>query len=222
MSTREPGGRERTPQGDRRITTRSPDELLRILMALECAGSGAEGMIVRGRQTGRVEEQPFLLVKRPDAYVIWPARALAMGPVLAAVAGPVATDRLTAWLAAIGGGRDAAAYGLFSVCYFAALPARQEFAAVVEREGQFVLAVRGEIIARARSLRSNAEGAEVWVETAADYRRRGYGRRVAAAWGYEQLAQGRAAFYCYAVDNRASARLAQSLGLLVLADGLWC
>jgi hypothetical protein len=78
----------------------------------------------------------------------------------------------------------------------------------------FQVVVGGDRASIAWSVRENASAEELAVETAEGYRRCGYGRQVAAAWGYDVMAQGKVAFYSYAEDNVASRALARSLGVV--------
>jgi predicted GNAT family acetyltransferase len=71
-----------------------------------------------------------------------------------------------------------------------------------------------EPISEAFSVRENAAAAEVAVETAALFRRRGYGRQVTAAWAYHVMGLGKVAFYSYADENTVSQALARSLGVV--------
>ena len=77
----------------------------------------------------------------------------------------------------------------------------------------------GEIASTCVSAREDEFGAEAWVETLASFRRRGYGRRVTAAWGHAVVTAGKVAFYSHARDNLASRGIALSLGLAWFLDG---
>jgi hypothetical protein len=86
--------------------------------------------------------------------------------------------------------------------------------AVTRRGCEFVV-MKGDVKAAvAWSVREDGYSAEVAVETAEGFRRRGYGRQVAAAWADSVLAQGKTAFYSYAEQNLASRALARSLSVV--------
>jgi hypothetical protein len=114
-------------------------------------------------------------------------------------------------------GGDVACDGPFVSCVFAAMPDRCEFADVRLQDSCHVVLAGGEPVAWAWSSRENGTAAELAVETAPAFRRRGYGRQVAAAWAHGVLQQGKVAFYSYAETNVASEGLAHSLGVLAFA-----
>ncbi len=93
-------------------------------------------------------------------------------------------------------------------------PGQPEFPDVVCHEGRFVIVDGDEPISEAFSVRENEAAAEAAVETAAPFRRRGYGRQVTAAWAYHVMGQGKVAFYSFAEENTASQALARSLGVV--------
>ena len=97
---------------------------------------------------------------------------------------------------------------------FVKRPEQTEFVDVVRREGQFVILAGDKPVSAAFSVRENEAAAEVAVETADAFRRRGFGRQVTAAWAYHVMAQGKVAFYSYAEGNLASQALARSLGVV--------
>ena len=76
---------------------------------------------------------------------------------------------------------------------------------VDDPEGERVIA------ATCASIRENDEVAEAYVFTCAEWRRRGFGRRVTAAWVAGVLAEGKVPLYSHALDNTASARLVASM-----------
>lgn len=77
---------------------------------------------------------------------------------------------------------------------------------------EFVAIITSAEVARAWSVRRNAGAAEIAVETHEAYRRRGYGKQVAAAWVNYQLSQGKIPIYSHRKGNLESAALARSLG----------
>lgn len=82
----------------------------------------------------------------------------------------------------------------------------------------FSILVDGRRVASASSSRSDSAAAELWIETAADQRRLGYGTLVAKAWAAEVLQSGKIAFYSHLHDNLASAALAGKLGVRPLFE----
>ena len=91
--------------------------------------------------------------------------------------------------------------------------ARYDPGLVVTGRAVFAVLVEGEIVASCESSRENAVAAEAWVRALPAHRRRGYARRVTAAWGAHQLGQGKTAYYSHRLDNGASQGVARSLGL---------
>ena len=77
----------------------------------------------------------------------------------------------------------------------------------------FGIEAEGAIVAICHSSRSSVKAAAAGVDTATDYRRRGFGRRVVEAWAAEVMAGGRTAFYSTSWDNAASRAIAGGLGL---------
>jgi RimJ/RimL family protein N-acetyltransferase len=69
------------------------------------------------------------------------------------------------------------------------------------------------IVSTCGSVRENEDAGECYVFTLPEYRRRGYGRQVTAAWGYHLREQGKVAFYSHTEENLASRAVARSLGL---------
>lgn len=69
------------------------------------------------------------------------------------------------------------------------------------------------IVSTCGSVRENEDAGECYVFTLPEYRRRGYGRQVTAAWGYHLGEQGKVAFYSHTEENLASRAVARSLGL---------
>jgi GNAT superfamily N-acetyltransferase len=105
-------------------------------------------------------------------------------------------------------------------CWYviARIPDPAEFPAVIERDGRFVIECDGRIAADAWSSQDGASAAEVEVETHPDYRRRGYGRQVVAAWAHRTRRAGKTAFYSHLVENDGSRSLAASVGAVWFAD----
>lgn len=71
----------------------------------------------------------------------------------------------------------------------------------------------GMIVSTCGSVREGEEAGEGYVFTRPEYRRRGYGRQVTAAWGHGLTEQGKVAFYSHTEENLASRAVARSLQL---------
>jgi hypothetical protein len=99
-------------------------------------------------------------------------------------------------------------------CFFGHLPARSEYPQVKVVVGAHCILVNGLIVSRARTQARSARATELALETLPQYRRLGYGRQVAAAWGSKIYSQGKVAFYSYRMENLASAALARGLGVI--------
>lgn len=78
-----------------------------------------------------------------------------------------------------------------------------------------VFAIQDEdaILSACVSARQNHRCAEAWVMTRPEYRRKGYGRQVVAAWAAALRAQGILPFYSHDTQNLESALLAERLEL---------
>jgi tellurite methyltransferase len=72
----------------------------------------------------------------------------------------------------------------------------------------------GVIISACVSSRQNSESAEAWVMTAPDYRRSGLAQQVVRAWARDMLGHGMIPFYSHKLENLASEKLANRLGLV--------
>ena len=81
--------------------------------------------------------------------------------------------------------------------------------------GQQVFAIEqnGKIISACVSSRENKKAAESWVLTAPEYRRQGMALQVVTAWASSVLGDGKIPFYSHAVENIASYKVANKLGL---------
>lgn len=100
---------------------------------------------------------------------------------------------------------------------FKHIPDPSEFSDVLFHEGCWVVMVEHSSVAWAWSQEENGKAAELAVEVLPEFRRRGYGRQVAAAWANHIMKQGRVAFYSHLHDNLPSQALAQSLGVVQYA-----
>jgi len=108
--------------------------------------------------------------------------------------------------------------GRFVSVYLPHLPEPGKFSRVVQQGEQFVILEDGKPVCRAWSERSNAQCAEVAVETHADHRRKGCARQAVAAWAHNVISSGRVALYSYKAENRPSQALALSLGAVWYAE----
>ena len=102
-------------------------------------------------------------------------------------------------------------------CYFAHLPAPDEFPDVVLREGRHLVMVDDSLASQAWTQDGSLQASELAVETLPEFRGKGYARQVAAAWASHEVKAGRVAFYSYKVSNLASEALARSLGVVQYA-----
>ncbi len=73
---------------------------------------------------------------------------------------------------------------------------------------------RGVILSACVAVRQNSESAESWVFTAPEHRRKGLGQLVVMAWAKGMLHAGIVPFYSHKIQNVASAKLANRLGLI--------
>ena len=98
----------------------------------------------------------------------------------------------------------------FSGWTAAEIPGRSPVVAVVED---------GHAVSACFCARRSDEAAEAGLETAAEYRGRGLGPQVAAAWALAVLASGRIPLYSASWANGASLAVARKLGLVAYACG---
>ncbi len=98
------------------------------------------------------------------------------------------------------------------------IPDPAEFPDVLLRDGRFVIEEGGQIAAEAWSSQDGLRAAEVEVETAEPFRRRGFGRQVVAAWTRHVRRDGKIALYSHLQSNQASRALAASLGAWKYAE----
>lgn len=128
--------------------------------------------------------------------------------------------------ASAGGGEAHAEQNIWRVCWYTidALPTPDAYADS-ERLGEsgeeattFVIRQEGQPVARAWTTADSPRATEVEVETHPDFRRRGYGRQVVAAWSAQAISSGKAVFYSHLRHNDASRAVAASLGLSWLSD----
>lgn len=77
----------------------------------------------------------------------------------------------------------------------------------------FGVIVNGNVVSSCSSIRENGKSGEAWVQTAPEYRGRGYAAQVTAAWGNDLYEQGKVAFYSHLIENTASQAVARKLEL---------
>lgn len=100
-------------------------------------------------------------------------------------------------------------------------PPEQDGSPVVTMEGEACVVRVGEkVVCKAVSIRQNECCAEVYVETAPEYRRQGFGKQAVAAWAIQVNEWGLVAFYSYRKTNLPSANLARKLGVVWYADAV--
>jgi len=102
-------------------------------------------------------------------------------------------------------------------CYLTHTPSPDEFPDAVLHEGCYVIMVDGKPVSWAWTQDGNEQAAELAVETLPEFRRRGYGRQVVAAWAANVIGSGKVAFYSYIIGNVASEALARSLEVVQYA-----
>jgi predicted GNAT family acetyltransferase len=72
----------------------------------------------------------------------------------------------------------------------------------------------GVILSACVSIRQNTECAEAWLFTAAEHRRKGLAQLVVTAWARDMMKAKLGPFYSHKLENIASVRLANKLGLV--------
>jgi hypothetical protein len=108
----------------------------------------------------------------------------------------------------------------FASYVFERCPLPDEFPDVSRQDESFVILYEGKIVSKAWSSRRNAHAAELAVETAPDFRRRGYAYQVCSAWAAYHILHDRVAFYSHLETNDASRGLAQNLALIPFLKGI--
>jgi hypothetical protein len=79
---------------------------------------------------------------------------------------------------------------------------------------RYAMTIDGRLVSSCESSRENAQAGEAWAFTDPAYRGRGYAQQAVAAWGHALQQQGKVPFYSHKVENLASERIAQKLGLI--------
>lgn len=78
----------------------------------------------------------------------------------------------------------------------------------------YVVEAGGAILSACVSARQNTECAEAWLFTAAEHRRKDLAQLVVTAWARDMMKAKLIPFYSHKMENIASARLANKLGLI--------
>jgi hypothetical protein len=208
--------------------------LLRIHLALECTGIDSEGRLVRIPGPDPDDIHRLLVVQHQAGCFAYPRADLPAGVRSRLTAVPPETamrdiSLVKGLLAEHGACKEVArwkAYALLETlspgdypdvvmleAESHALVERFDsgFAALLEKWPVFAVLVDGKVVSACVSAREDHAAAEAWVQTAPDFRRRGYGRQTAAAWALHLRQQHKIPFYSHALDNLASDGLARSL-----------
>lgn len=91
-------------------------------------------------------------------------------------------------------------------------PAAPEFLGVARQGNHYVALEGAQPVSWAWTVREHGLAESVAVETVPEFRRRGYGRRVLAAWIDHVLSSGKLAFFAHDSHDAAAGALARSLG----------
>jgi hypothetical protein len=204
------------------------DALIAAQLRLECKGVNAEGLLVRipGRDPDDIprclalrHSAGYRVLFRNDLAHLLREQIAALPPEVVfgdqqTIGAILAQD---APVEAIWAGRS---------YIFPSAPAPAEYPDVVrvERGGDarpvYAVHIAGQIVASCESAREDEAAAEAWVQTAPEFRRRGYARQVTAAWAHEIIRLGKIAFYSHSMNNLASQGVARSLRLRQFIDGV--
>lgn len=79
---------------------------------------------------------------------------------------------------------------------------------------KYAIVINEQIVSSCVSARENNAAGEAWTFTEPEYRKRGYGRQVTAAWAQSLREKGKIPFYSHLKDNPASEGIARFLGLI--------
>ena len=103
--------------------------------------------------------------------------------------------------------------GIDRIYYFRDLPDKKDFPDVEFENKCYVIKIDDEIASEAFSASENEFIADLAVETKEGYRRKGYARQVASAWGFNVIKSNRIGLYIHDSENFPSESLAKSLGV---------
>jgi GNAT superfamily N-acetyltransferase len=209
-------------------------ELIQAQLALECIGLNQDGLLIRvpGSNPDNIarvyvfqDEENYFLYFRHDLSSSIRGRIGALGPevvfrnyeavkALLAEDGPC-TEMFVGRTYILSDPLDSRQFPDVVRLTEAHRPLIEAYHAGMDVTDRAVYAIiRDEMIASTcASARENEQAGEAYVYTVPEYRGRGYGRQVTAAWAYHLQEQGKIAFYSHAWDNRASRAVAQSLEL---------
>jgi len=204
------------------MASHDPRALWRLQLALECKSFDP--------YTGRLVETPCddpdgladcYVASYPDggsevvfadhapANLVEQVRRLGVSEVMNrpdVIASRLSTDRLTAVV------------GHYHTYCFEPVDNPDDFGVTRHGREQFSITVNGGYAAGASSSRSNAEAAELWIETEPHCRRHGYASALARRWAHDIQSTGRVAFYSHQHDNDASRGLAKRLAVRPLFE----
>lgn len=99
------------------------------------------------------------------------------------------------------------------VCHSRQDPAIQAFGFNGFAEQVYAVERNGKIASACTSARENEQCGEAWVFTDPEYRNQGLAERVVGAWAKSLINAAKTPFYSHKMENYASARLANRLGL---------
>jgi len=213
------------------------DELVRIHLALECVGISADGLLVRipGPEPDDIAR---LFVVQHDGGCFAYARAdlpLSVRQRLSAVPPEAALREVSLIQSILAEHAICESVAQGKAYVFSETPSPADYPDVIrlhredrtlverfdpgltaflEKRPVFSVIVERKIVAACVSAREDHAAAEAWVQTAPDFRRRGYARQATAAWAHHLQQQGKIPFYSHLLDNLASEALARSLGLI--------
>jgi len=213
------------------------EELVRIHLALECVGVSADGQLVRIPGPEPDDIHRFFVVQHDRGCFAY-ARAdlpLAVRKRLSAVPPEVALREVSLIQSILAEHAICESVTQGKAYVFSAAPSQTDypdvvrlnredsalvepfdpgFAAFLEKRPVFAILFEGKVVAGCVSAREDQAAGEAWVQTAPDFRRRGYARQATAAWAHHLQQQGKIPFYSHLLDNLASEALAGSLGLV--------
>lgn len=208
--------------------------LIQMQLAIECIGLDKDGLLIRVPGPNPDEIARIYAYQYEDGYITYFRRdvpASIREQICALGAENVFHDQEAVKALLL---RDApcTVVGFFHVYVFLDTPSPDQFPDVarlgevhralieeyhaglnVTERAVWAVIQDGMIVSTCGSVRENEKAGECYAFTVPEYRRRGYGRQVTAAWGYHLVEQGKVAFHSHARENLASQSLARSLGL---------
>lgn len=199
----------------------SPIELVHYQLELECIGVDANQRLYRLECADPDDLPRYYVAKTSAGYAAYigqgldesiaaqlqtiaPEKALRDFGAVRRILYPNRGDRYVIWKG--------------STYQFITPPAPESYPEVVEKNGAFVVIREGVTVASAWSERLSEHAAEIAIEVSPQMRFRSLGKQVALAWGAHQIAQQRVGFFSHHVENKGSAALARSLGMVHVMD----